>query len=1102
MVAPMFVHRSNRTELLVEALIEVVREPLSDAFTPERIAVEGRGMERWLAMALSRHFGAWANPDFPFPRRLIESLLEAIPGDAPTMKASPFAPENLRWAIAAILPTLLTKPRFDAARRYLKGDDSGVRQLQLAERIARTFDQYVVFRPEIISAWESGDDPEWQAVLWRALTSALGPHHFTSQARAFLGAAKAGEIPAERLPRRISVFGVSTLPPLYLEILAAAASQIEVHLFLLSPTHHYWADTRSLREQARARKRQKKPSAALPADVGHELLASLGRTGRDFQEVIEQAGNYEQLDRYDDPGTASALCALQSDILHLRQRGSAAPSAATLPWSPGDDSIRVHACHSPMREVEVLHDQIVDLLERTPDLRASDIIVLSPAIEAYAPLIDAVFGAVDGPPLVPYRIADRALRDTDDVAKALLGLLATLRGRMTASDVIDVLELPIVRARFGLEAEDVDEIRSWVGEAGIRWGIDAAHRAAVGQPEDAGNTWRFGFDRLLVGYAFEGGGERLFGGALPVDDIEGSVAERLGRFIDLCSTLFEIRRQLEDPRSVGDWCRDIGTLLDAIMAVDDHGAREQQRARDVLREIADAAEAGGFREVISLDAASALVESGLDRRAAGRDFLSGGVTFCALVPMRSIPFRVVCLLGLNDTTFPRSDHPPSFDVVARKPRLGDRSAREDDRYLFLEAILSARDKLLITHVGQSARDNSALPPSVVVSELLDAVQRMYGPPAGGPADQLTLFRPPDPIASIVVAHPLQPFSPRYFEPGDRRLFSYSGLFCAAARAMAGPRQPPPPFLVSSLAPLPREQRAVRVDELLEFFRNPSRALLRNRLALRLDEFDEAIDDREPIVLDALDRWKIGDDAIGRSASDHPERTALLWRASGRLPLGNLGTREHEEILTVIDAIDRVAEQLTGGFQRSTTEIDFVIEGTSVTGRIGNLFGDRRVVCSYSALSLPHELGPWILHLVLAVSGSPVNRSSLVGRGPGYQPKVTTFGPVAGAADLLAKLLEIYWRGQSDVTPFVRSASAELATRLDEPGKAFAAAESAFTEELERDPYLATIFPSFGALRGDEVRWGRFQDLAGAVYSPLVAHRSGERGATTGDRDDG
>ncbi|MGH7291879.1 MAG: exodeoxyribonuclease V subunit gamma, partial [Myxococcota bacterium] len=380
--------------------------------------------------------------------------------------------------------------------------------------------------------------------------------------------------------------------------------------------------------------------------------------------------------------------------------------------------------------------------------------------------------APGGRPRIPNRFADRPVRADNEVAEAFTALLGLLRGRLTAAEVLDVLRRDPVRARFGIAGDDLELVRRWITETGVCWGIDADHRAAHDQPAADQNTWRFGLDRLLLGYAMPGDGLVQFGDALPYDDLEGGEAVLLGRLADFCDALFTAQATLAAPRSPAGWRDELGRLLERLVARSPATAHQHELIRAGLATLAARAEAAGFAELLRLETVQAQLDDELQRGATAHGFLSGGVTICELLPMRSIPFKLVCLLGMNDDAFPRQGRPLGFDRIAAQPRPGDRSVRDDDRYLFLEALLAARQQLVISYVGQRITDNQPLPPSVVVQELLDTIERTFVAPDGQTV-----------AARIVVTHPLQPFSPRYFRGAEDRLFSYSNAYRAGAAAL-------------------------------------------------------------------------------------------------------------------------------------------------------------------------------------------------------------------------------------------------------------------------------------------------------------------------------
>jgi exodeoxyribonuclease V gamma subunit len=1113
----MYVHRSNRTEALIEVLAKVVARPLPDATASECIVVQGRGMERWLSMELARRLDVWANPDFPFPRHLILRALKAVLAVDEAV-SSCFEPETLMWSVADLLPAHLDHPEFASIRTYLTDDPHGIRRIQLAERIARTFDQYVVYRPQTILGWERGAEQHWQAVLWRALVKRHGSNHVAARAREFVHILQRSSVPLSDFPTRVSVFGISTLAPLYLEMLAALSQHVEVHFFLLSPSPEYWAQICSQREMLRTLTKRGASADdiehALHLEVGNALLASLGHLGRDFQELIEGVAQYQEDDEdlYSNPGTATVLATVQSDIMTLTHRGRVGGSLA-LPLPGEDDSIAIHACHGPMREVEVLHDQLLALFDRDPTLEPRDVLVMSPAIDAYAPFIDAVFGAgADRQPRIPYRIADRAVRATDDVVDAFLSLIGTLRGRLTASEVLDLLALESIRERFNFVPEDLDILRSWVTASGIRWGIDPVHRQQAGQPALVQNTWRFGLDRLLLGYAMPGEGRRLYAGVLPYDDVEGTTADVLGRLVEFCEALFAFQRSLQTPRSLDAWRDDLGQLLSTMVASTNQTAYQHRQIRAALEELAEHARTGQFHDPIELDTIQMQLAAALERSAPGRGFLTGGVTFCALVPMRSIPFRVLCLLGMNDADFPRVRRPLGFDLIAQHPRPGDRSSRDDDRYLFLEALLSARERLIITYVGQGIRDNEEIPPSVVVSELLDVIEESFVPPA---LDS----RPPTGNSlrtQLVTRHPLQPFSPRYFGADrDPRLFTYARTYYEGAQALRGQRRDLPAFVSAPLPLDPATTREVSIDALARFFENPTRSFLQNRLALYLGNDIETVDDREPLALNNLERWTVGTHLLERAREGELLRETLpSLQASGVLPPGVLGKCVFNALDAEVAELALATGKLLTGDELEPLEVDHDLDGTRITGVIRNLWPAGQVRYQFSKLGGRHELGVWIRHVVLnwlRPNGYP-RVSHLVGRPKGNDDHTTVrFRSVKDAAHILRKLLQLYWLGQTAPLPLFEKASRAYAECLSGETGAEAAkaalkkAQDAFDDEWgdAKDAYVRQAFgtvnpldPAFrlgpdadgagGATQSPGLP--SFASLAVAVFQPMLDHR--------------
>jgi exodeoxyribonuclease V gamma subunit len=1117
------VHRSNRLETLMARLARDVGAPVpalagtpGALVVPETIVVQSRGMERWVAMALAAELGVWAHPRFVYPRALVHGLVDDAL-DIDKESRGRWERASLTWAVAAHLPALLDDPRFAPLRSWLAGPDPGGRRpVQLAGQIAYVLDQYAVYRPSMVLAWEAGRDdgvgPEdaWQPALWRVLRDALGGGHFAARAQAFLAQAGDG-LPTDGLPPRLSLFGITTLPPLYLQVLAAVDPVVPVTLYHHSPSDRWFADDRPLREIRRLERAQGEDAEALHLEEGHPLLASMGRVARDLQWLLadlDPVVEVEEQDDFADPGDSTLLHRLQQDVRFRRPRvvGIPAPSEApAVPLAPDDRSVQIHSCHGPMREVEVLRDQLLDLLAQDETLRPRDIVVMMPGVDTYAPFVDAVFGADRGTPgHIPYRIADRPPRAENQVVEAFLGLLTAARGRLGAPEVLDLLALAVVRDKAGLTADDVPVLREWASDAGIRWAVDAAHRRHEDQPDDPGNTWRFGLDRLVLGYAMGDDTDGLWAGTLPYPGMEGESAARMGRFVGVCESLFALRSQVARPRTPAEWQPVLAAALARLVHHDDANAWQHQAVREALLDLATRSEAAGFVEPVTLEVMLEELELAFSEPGAAHGFLSGGLTFCALLPMRSIPFRVVCLLGMNDDAFPRQARALGFDRTAQAPQRGDRSARDDDRYLFLEAVLSARDVLLITHTGQGLQDNKERPPSACVSELLDVLGAgsIVGEPTDDLAESQARIR-----TRLVQVHPLQPFSPRYFEEqaepgGPGPLFSYAHAWCAGAAALQSGAADRPALLGDDPLPEDEDAAGLSLDALVRFLTDPAQGLLRSRVGVRLDEDPTVLDDREPAELGPLERYAAGQQLLdaaleGRDAED----ARAVLRATGLLPLGTPGEVAVEALLPAVQAIAGAAGPLRSGGRRPALAVDVDCGGVRLVGAVEDVWADGRVVARFSRLGAAKLLGEWVRHLALCVAEpvdgvAPPARTDAVGRATGGNNKRhVRFHPVPDAAARLAELVALWRVGQTAPLPLLADSSMAFVETLRDEDDAEAALKKARTTLNgarykgygDWGAYPAAVWRDTDPLEPGASAAGDFPTVSEAVFGPLLDH---------------
>ena len=1098
-MAGLHIFASNRMEILAEQLAQVIRSPLPSPLAAEVIVVQSRGMERWISMQLADLNGISANCSFPFPNAFLENIFQKIKPDLPD--TSLFDPAVVTFRLMRIIPNCLGLKGFDNLKSYLADDDNQLKLFQLSGKIADLFDQYLVFRPELIFEWEAKKEIKktphiWQAALWRELVGEIGPWHRARLRKELFQQIKQLKINPLSLPARVSIFGISYMPLFHLQTLAALSHLIPINIFILNPCQEYWADIVSDREIKRIRQKDSRVAENMEwyhFEKGNRLLASMGTQGRNFFDLIT-GFDCEFHEKFQEPDEQNILASLQSDILNLRDReGGEANSPEKFKDIPADGtveknyisgkdtSLQIHSCHSPMREIEILHDNLLAMFEEDPDLSPKDIIVMTPDIETYAPFVQAVFDSqIDETRRIPFGIADQSPRRENRMIDGFLALLDFADSRFGVLQVVGLLEFSGIKERFGLVDSDIKIIERWIKDTRIRWGLDKNSRLEADLPGFAENTWRTGLERLLLGYAMPGENRTMFNGLLPYDNIEGSEAQILGRFLEFFNRLVAWAKTLAKPRKLVEWHKTLTALIDQFFQPDENAARELQLLRQVLAELASREIKASYPDEIDLQVIQTHLRCQLEQNNSGAGFLTGGVTFCAMLPMRSIPFKVVCLIGLDNASFPRDFQPLNFDLIAQNPQTGDRSRRNDDKYLFLESLISARNKFYISYVGQSIQDNSQIPPSVLVSELIDTITHRF--------DKST----PPIVEQIVTRHRLQQFSAAYFY-ADSELYSYSTenmLACAAARE----QREPEPFFNRRMPVTVTESDisdSVDLESLCLFFSNPTRYLIQKRVGIRLEDEDILSDEEENFELQSLERFLVGQNllqnlASGVSLDDYKP----IQAAFGQLPHGHVGDYYFAEMGIEAQNFVRQTAKYTGAATHAPIEIDFEAAGFNLNGRLASASELGCIHIRYARLRVKDLLRAWIYHLIYCHAGPPVHDagSYLICR-----DSAVYFEPMVDSLSLVETLLQVYRKGLEIPVHFFPESSFEYSEQLLRKAqlesialqragrKWFGSEYFNYTNGESGDPYYDLCFRHLDPL-DDELRKNSLK-----VFEPQLAH---------------
>ena len=1003
------IHHSNSLEALAGDVAARVRQYPADPIVAERVVVSHPTMWRWLTLELARANGIAANYRFELPAQFAWSMMRDVVPDLP--EAQPFAPDNLRWHLFDMLPGFTKKPVAAPVRRYLEDGDP-CKRFDLSGELARMFDRCLLYRPQWIREWEAGASPHWQARLWQDLVAVVGKGHWVNALDRFHAAIDGGAVPGH-WPARVTFFAVPALSPSYLDLLRRIASRVEVHYCLINPCRQYWGDIFT-RFETVVRSGDDDP-AELHITEGNELLAAWGRIGRDTFDTLVDMEDARDFDHFVEPEGRHCLADIQRDILDLklaREKGAADV--------PADGSLQIHSCHSATREAEVLHDCLLDLFEKNPDIQPADVHILTPDPARYEPAISSVFESREQIPVTLSR--GRTVEAAS--LRAFFDLLHLVRSRCGAEEMMAPLDAPLVCRCFGIDEASLVDIRRWVHAAAIRWGVDADHRKHEGQDPRSRNTWYEGLRRLLLGYAMADVRHTIHGVA-PCRLESGSFRfasesdyRILGRFVSYCEAVFSLRGSLGAERGAADWVLALHDMIDGFflppagrLLTDE--ADEIDALRGTVRQFEDQAIRGSAP--LAFEVVRDVLDSLANAPSAGSAWLGDGVTMSRLAEGQPLPSRIVCLVGMNGDVFPATPRPSTFDLVANSPRQrGDRDSRYEDRFSVIEALLAAGTGFIVTYTGRGIRDDAPIPPSVVIDELVDYLAERF--PEG-------VFR---------TDHPLQPFDSRYFR-ADSDSFSYAGPMCNVARALtqAGDQNKDPGRFLSPLVLPEDEPLTVGLAQLERFFANPARAFLGDRLGIRLARTDIALEEEDRFSLDALQSYQLRADVAGMRLAGMPcADIADLMIASGRLPPGEPGAvLIGDEVERTQDLVDLLApfRETIGS---APTLIDVEVAGCRVIGSVPHTGPEGLVWWRPGRLRAIDRITIHLHQLALVAEGHPAPTATAIYREGGSWVTSVLAAP---AEKNLDPWLAAYREGLKSPLPFAPQTSFDWAARKARDG---------------------------------------------------------------------
>lgn len=1107
---------SNQLEQLSSAVFEWIgRNPLSP-LEKEIFLVQSNGVAEWLKIALAEHFDICAASRIELPGRFLWTIYRTMLGREQIPQTASLDKVPLTWRLMRLIPELLALPDFAGLKQFLAMGDAE-RRYQLVSRIADLMDLYQVYRTDWLHDWSLGldqlrrangetqpltEDQRWQSALWRAILQDLPPEQRllgrVNVHQRFIEAALRHDAPHGTLPRRVVLFGISALSRQTLEALSALSGYTQVILGIPNPCQYFWGDIIDGRElfksqMKRQAYRNQQDLSLIPLEDlhahAHPLLASWGRMGRDFIRMLddfdhagETRAGFPQLkiDLFSEGSGHTLLEQVQAavrDLLPMAEH----PRAGV---AEDDRSIEFHIAHSAQREIEILHDRLLSVFgsQNTPAIRPRDVIVMVPDIAQFTPSIRAVFDQYkhSDARYIPYEIGDLSERKTQPLMVALEWLLRLPQQRCQQTEIMDLLEVPALAGRFGLEAEDVVLLKRWIAGAGIRWGLNLAHRAELGLGA-AGeqNSWMFGLRRMLLGYA--SGAAMPYQGIEPYAEIAGLDSAQAGCLAELVTALIDWQRRLAQSWRPEEWATQARQLLQTFFTATGEADRALLvRLEDALEDWLHACEQSGFDEPLPLAVFREPWLSGMDESTLTHRFISGGVTFCTFMPMRSMPFQMVCLLGMNEGDFPRRASQMDFDLLALPgmARPGDRSRRDDDRYLMLEAILSARQKLYISWVGKHIRDNSEQPPSVLVSQFREYLATGWAMNLSGHTTE----------------YPMQAFSRQYFVESETRPLTYARKWGAAYQPASSEMQVSELQDCSDLTVDIDPEFILKADELGRFLKQPVAYFFQKRLGVIFDQHVQETESDEPLCLDALQEYFLNERMIDNSMlpsepaelEAHLQQKAMQLKREGILPVGWAGQAWQRKLvqdaLPVQLAWISLMQQFPDPAEKRAA--DFFWQGIHLSDWLHNLRTDQqqvvflkqiagKICLKDGSLRIEKLIDIWLSLLLGAAADTPPGAYLVASDAVLYMAPV----PAEQAASVLQQLITYWKRGMNEVLPVAcKTALAYIAEA--NPRDVYDGSIQMRGEV--NNPYLARIWPDYAAISN----CADWDQVSRALYEPL------------------
>jgi exodeoxyribonuclease V gamma subunit len=1043
-------YHSPHLTKLAQKLSELLDENKpADPLKPVEIIVPNRDTAQWISLYLAESTGIAANVNYLLPSEWLWQRIRDYDPDLPDLLPSDRGP--LTWSIYQLLSDKSIIRQFPVLSRWFE-EQTGKKNLhlwQLSDQISSVFDQYQVYRPEMLNEWvfsSAGDGDNWQKSLWNLLVdqwSQLSGNGLRwDRASLFLRLNEKGLSSNYAIGQPVYLFNPGLMPASVSQLLLESGKLKQVYHFMVISTRAVLTDEPGVNRIGRQFGTEQ-----------HELYKPVS----DFASMNREQVLIQNL--YDQKPEDNHLDKLKNSIIH----DSELPD-----FQYDDQSIQVKSCHSPLREVEVLHQFLLGLFSENHDLAPDDILVVTPDLHRYAPFIDAVFGTrEEGLPEIPYQISTSP-GFTNRVSMAFRDLLEIVDSRFRKEDILEFMHHSAVRDRFQMSDSDFSTINQWFDENRVVWGIDGAHRNEFDQPGTNQQTWKEAMKRGWLGQLVADQPGVITNGILLYAGIVSAEEKELwAKVHSVLTQLIEIRTASKEDKTPDDWLAELESWIYQLFCSDIDYEDESRSVLKICQQLIRELKTGGLETPVSFQIMKKSIKRNLAAKSGGSVSFTRGMMFSSMVPARSLPFKVIALLGLNDDQFPRKPITPEYDLMASERRMGERDRKNEDRNLFLESIMAAGKVHYSSYIGRNQEDDEVLPPSPILDEWIEVLANCHG------------VNP----AQIVQTERLNGYSANLFVKGNEKSFSKSYQHIVRQRYKYSDLKG---ILIDKSIGYEEEQdrHFIGVDDLTGFYRNPVGSFFNQRLNIYLKNFDEEEDEfgfdglATHILFQLVFNWKL-------QGMDNRQITELLL-SSGYLPEGWPGEKRVQNAIQIVERTFHQIQQRNFSPKLINHKVRVQLNDAMIEGRVQSYSDSGMLFVYLSGDSGKRMIRSWIQHLLMCTeTHDPKFVSTLLFDVKNNSREWKQFPFIANAEELLNELVSTYINGMIEPLNLYINSAYQYAKYADDTNKAANRARFEWEGDFKlfpenSDKYLELILGKNSEVDLDEI--ARIADL---IYRPMI-----------------